>query len=194
MTGDKEELPDGRPSEEEADAITRETSVGRGLGAGGNLGLHCEGGGRSPPGGRIHGCLPRHPDSGGGGQVRGAWWGVIPMRLLLDELFLHVAPEEFLVDLRAMEGIEEFGKLSRARSAKDLMQPAVYVTMDDSVREAFSRMHEHRLEGLPIVDKDMRVVGCLSRLQLIRLWLQKHQEWAERGKGHRLLRGQEAGV
>jgi CBS-domain-containing membrane protein len=105
--------------------------------------------------------------------------GVIPVRLLLDVLFLHVAPEEFLTDLRAMEGVEEFGKLSRARSARDLMQPAVYVTMDDSVREAFSRMHERRLEGLPIVDEDTRVVGYLDRLQLIRIWLRKHR----RGEG-----------
>jgi CBS domain-containing protein len=101
--------------------------------------------------------------------------GIIPVRLLLDELFLHVAPEDFLADLWVMEGIEEFGKLSRARSARDLMQPAVYVTMDDSVREGFSRMHERRLEGLPIVDKDMHVVGYLSRLHLIQLWLQKHR-------------------
>lgn len=100
--------------------------------------------------------------------------GVIPVRLLLDELFLHVAPEEFLADLRAMDGVEEFGKLSRARSARDLMQRAVYVTMDDSVREAFSRMHERRLEGLPIVDEEMRVVGYLGRLQLIQVWLQQH--------------------
>jgi CBS-domain-containing membrane protein len=101
--------------------------------------------------------------------------GIIPLRLLLDELFLRVAPEEFLSGLRGMEGIEEFGRISRARTARDLMQPAVYVTMDDSVREAFSRMHEQRLEGLPVVDKDMHVVGYLDRVQLIRLWLQKHR-------------------
>jgi CBS domain-containing protein len=100
--------------------------------------------------------------------------GIIPISLLLDALFLHVAPEEFLADLRLMEGIEEFGKLSRARSARDLVQPAVYVTMGDSVREAFSRMHERRLDGLPVVDGEMRVVGYLDRLQLIRLWLRKH--------------------
>jgi len=100
--------------------------------------------------------------------------GIIPISLLLDALFLYVAPEEFLADLRLMEGIEEFGKLSRARSAQDLVQPAVYVTMGDSVREAFSRMHERRLDGLPVVDGEMRVVGYLDRLQLIRLWLRKH--------------------
>src|SRR4030065_649756 len=32
--------------------------------------------------------------------------GVIPMRLLLDGLFLHVAPEEFLAALRGREGGE----------------------------------------------------------------------------------------
>ena len=106
--------------------------------------------------------------------------GIIPVRLLLDEIFLHVAPEEFLADLLAVGGVEEFGKLSRARSARDLMQPAVYVTMGDSVREAFSRMHERRLEGLPVVDEEMRVVGYLDRLQLIQLWLQKHRREAGR--------------
>ena len=105
--------------------------------------------------------------------------GIIPISLLLDALFLHVAPEEFLADLRLMEGIEEFGKLSRARSAQDLVQAAVYVTMGDSVREAFSRMHERRLDGLPVVDEEMRVVGYLDRLQLIRLWLRKRR----RGEG-----------
>jgi len=101
--------------------------------------------------------------------------GIIPVRLILDELFLHVAPEDFLADLRAMEGVEEFGKLNRARSARDLMQPPVHVTMEDNVREAFGRMHERRLEGLPVVDKDMHVVGYLSRRRLIQLWLQKHR-------------------
>ena len=101
--------------------------------------------------------------------------GVIPIRVLLDGLFLHVAPEEFLADLRAMEGVEEFGRLSRGRSAGDVMQPPVFVTMDDNVREAFSRMHARRLEGLPVIDKEMRVVGYLDRLQLIRLWLRMHR-------------------
>jgi len=105
--------------------------------------------------------------------------GIIPVRLLLDELFLQVAPEEFLADLRVVEGIEEFGKLSRARSARDLMQPAVYITMNDGVRRAFRRMHEERFEGLPVVDDEMRVVGYLHRLQLIQAWLREHRREAE---------------
>jgi len=182
MTGDKEELPGGRPSEEEANTITRETSVAEAMGRVGMPGcvvnedsdlLHAAE--------TMASCL--------GTQTvavvddEGLLVGVIPMRLLLAELYLHVAPEEFLVGMRAFENIEEFGRISRAQKAKELMQPPVYVTMEDSVREAFVKMHETDLEGLPIVDQEMRVVGYLDRLQLVRLWLEKHQKWAQRGPG-----------
>jgi CBS domain-containing protein len=101
--------------------------------------------------------------------------GVIPMRLLVDELFLDVAPEEFLVGLREIEDVEEFGRIIRARTAGELMEEPAYVTMDDTVREAFTRMHERKLEGLPIVDDQLCVAGYLDRLQLVRLWLKRHR-------------------
>jgi CBS domain-containing protein len=195
MTGDKEELSGGRPSEEEADTITRETSAGEALERVG-----------------ISACIVKEEDdllqvaeamaanlgthTAAVVDRAGCLVGVIPMRLLLDELYLHVAPEEFLVGMRAFENIAEFGKLSRARNAKELMEPPVCVTTADSAREAFIKMHEHKLDSLPVVNKEMRVVACLSRLQLVRLWLQKHQEWAERGKGRPRSRqeGRERGV
>jgi len=195
MTGDKEELPGGRPSEEEADTITRETSVGEALELVG-----------------ISACIVKEEDdllqvaesmAGNLGthtaavvDEEGRLVGVIPMRLLLAELYLHVAPEEFLIGMRAFENIEEFGKISRARKAKELMQSSVFLTREDSARDAFIKMHENKLDSLPVVDKEMRVVACLSRLQLVRLWLQKHQEWAERGEGrpHSRQEGREGGV
>lgn len=195
MTGDKEELSDGRPSEEEADTITRETSAGEALERVG-----------------ISACIVKEEDdllqvaeamaanlgthTAAVVDRAGRLVGVIPMRLLLAELYLHVAPEEFLVGMRAFENIAEFGKLSRARNAKGLMEPPVYVTTADSAREAFIKMHEHKLDSLPVVNKEMRVVACLSRLQLVRLWLQKHQEWAELGEGrpHSRQEGREGGV
>jgi CBS domain-containing protein len=100
--------------------------------------------------------------------------GIIPMRLVLDDLFLEVAPEEFLADLKDTEGVEEFGRISRARTAGELMEEPAFVTMDDTARDAFARMHERKLEGLPIVDAEMKVVGYLDRLQLLRLWLKQH--------------------
>jgi CBS-domain-containing membrane protein len=182
MTGDKQELPGSRPSEEEADTITRDTSVGEALGRVG-----------------ISACVVKEEDdllqvaesmaaslgthTAAVVDEQGYLVGVIPMHLLLAELYLHVAPEEFLVGMRAFENIEEFGKISRARTAKELMQSPIYLTTEDSARNAFIRMHENKLDSLPVVDKEMRVVACLSRLQLVRLWLHKHQEWAKGSKG-----------
>ena len=100
--------------------------------------------------------------------------GIIPMRILLDDLFFSVAPEEFLVEMREMAGVEEFGRISRAEKARDLMEDPVYITMEDTVRDAFVRMHEAKLEGLPIVDEAMKVVGYLDRFQLLRCWLESH--------------------
>ena len=183
MTPDKEELPGGRPSEEEADTITRETSVGEAMGRVG-----------------IPACVVNEDNdllvaaesmvSCRGAQTvavvddQGRLVGVIPMRLLVAELYLRVAPEEFLLGMRAFENIEEFGKISRAQTAGELMQPPVYVTAEDSARDAFVKMHETDLVGLPVVDEEMRVIGYLDRLQLMRLWLEKHQAWPERGPGH----------
>lgn len=195
MAEHEKEPPGGRPSEEEANTITRETSVGDALELVG-----------------ISACIVKEEDdllqvtesmaaslgthTAAVVDEQGYLVGVIPMHLLLAELYLHVAPEEFLVGMRAFENIEEFGKISRARTAKELMQPPIYLTRQDSARDAFIRMHENKLDGLPVVDKEMRVVACLTRLQLVRLWLQKHRKWSEPGpgQGHRRRETTEGGV
>lgn len=184
MTGGREEPPGGRPSEEEADAITRETSVGEALGRGGISACVVY---EEDDLLRVTESMAAHLGTHTAAVVdkEGRLVGVIPMHLLLAELYLHVAPEEFLVGMRAFENIEEFGKISRAQTAKELMQSPVYLTREDSARDAFIRMHENKLDSLPVVDEEMRVVACLNRLQLVRLWLHKRQEWAKRGKGGR---------
>ena len=101
--------------------------------------------------------------------------GVIPARLLVDELFLQVAPEEFLADIFDRERMEEYGRMVRARTAGDLMRPPVYLTAADTIGEAFKLMREEDLEAVPIVDDEMRPAGYLERLELINVWLQEHR-------------------
>lgn len=175
MAEDKEEQALERPRDEEADAITRETPVGQALD---RLGVGPCIVGEDDTLTEVTEALAAKPGTHTAAVVddEGHLVGIIPMRLLLAELFLHVAPEEFLVGMREMEDIEEFGKISKARTAKELMRAPISISMDDSVREAFSRMHENKLEGVPIVDENERVTGYIDRLQLMRLWLQTHQE------------------
>lgn len=100
--------------------------------------------------------------------------GVIPLRLLLDELFFHMAPEEFISDILKEERIEEIGRMVRAEKAGELMEPPLYVTLDETVKDAFLLMHEQDVGGLPIVDQEMRPVGYLDRLQLLEVWIREH--------------------
>ncbi len=102
--------------------------------------------------------------------------GIIPLRLIMDEMLFHIAPEEFLADLQKEETMEEFGKISHADTVDGLMQKPAYATMDDTVGDAYGRMHEKRLEGLPIVDADMKPIGYVDRFQLLRALLQACDE------------------
>ncbi len=175
MTGETQEQAQRQPLREEADAITRDTLVGEALG---RVGIEPCIVGEEDDLMQVTEAMAAKPGTQTAAVVDKArrLVGTIPMRLLLAELYLRVAPEEFLVGMRAIEEVEEFGKISRARTAKELMQPPVFLTREDSARDAFVRMHENKLDSLPVVDKEMRVVACLSRLQLLRLWLQKHRE------------------
>ena len=71
--------------------------------------------------------------------------GLIRARVLFEDVFYQVMPEEFLQDASGVDKIVAFARLSTARTARDVMQPPIAVTMDDSVRDAFERMHDHTL-------------------------------------------------
>ncbi len=108
-------------------------------------------------------------------NAAGILQGIIPLRVLLDQMFLRVAPEEFLTEILDRERVEHYGRMVRARTARELMEEPVYVTAEDTIRVAFARMHDHDLEGLPVVDEELRPVGYLDRLELIKIWLKEHR-------------------
>ena len=100
--------------------------------------------------------------------------GIVPLHLFVDQLFLQVAPEEFLTDIMDRERMEEYARMVHAGTAGELMKEPVYVTAEDTIGDAFARMHDHHLAGLPVVDEEMRPTGYLDRLELVRVWLQEH--------------------
>ena len=100
--------------------------------------------------------------------------GIIPLHLLVDELFLHVSPEEFLTDIMDRERMEEYARMVNANTAGELMMEPVFVTPEDTIGDAFACMHDQHLAGLPVVDEEMRPTGYLDRLELVRVWLQEH--------------------
>jgi CBS domain-containing protein len=97
--------------------------------------------------------------------------GVIPVRALVNDIFLKIVPEEFLAEITDYEAVLKYAKHLSARTARDVMLEPVSVRRDETVRDAFERMHGSKLNGLPITDADERVIGYVDQLELLLVWV-----------------------
>ena len=93
--------------------------------------------------------------------------GLIGLRRLADDLFFHIMPEEFLSEITDLEHVMEYAEKSRMRTAADAMQEPVWVKREEAVKDAFKRMHDHNLSGLPVVDDSYHVIGYINLLELM---------------------------
>ena len=97
--------------------------------------------------------------------------GLVPVRLLVNDIFLKIVPEEFLGVIHDVDDALEYAQHIGARTAGDIMLEPVAVRGEASVRDAFELMHKARLNGLPVVDADAKVVGYLDQLELLLAWI-----------------------
>jgi CBS domain-containing protein len=97
--------------------------------------------------------------------------GVLPVRTLVNDVFLKLVPEEFLSEITDLEAAHQYAKHVGARTAGDIMLEPVAVVPTDTVRDAFERMHASRLNGLPIIDAERAPVGYVDQLELLMVWV-----------------------
>jgi len=97
--------------------------------------------------------------------------GVLPVRVLVNDVFLKIVPEEFLGEITDLEGALKYAEHVGARTVGDVMVGPVSVHSDETVRTAFERMHASHLNGLPITDRDETVVGYVDQLELLIVWV-----------------------
>ena len=101
--------------------------------------------------------------------------GVIPVRVLVNEIFFKIVPEQFLGEISDYNQVLNYAKHMGARTARDIMLDPVSVHRDDTVRDAFERMHRLDLIGLPITDDADRVVGYVDQLELLLVWVRARE-------------------
>ena len=101
--------------------------------------------------------------------------GVLDLGTLADDLFFHIMPEEFLSEATDLEHVLEFADKSRLRTVADAMKDPVWVKQGETVKDAFKRMHEHALPGLPVVDHRYHVVGYINLLELMAVCLHSEE-------------------
>ena len=97
--------------------------------------------------------------------------GTISRLALAEEVLVRVMAEELLFEVADARRAMVFAHSSRAQLAKEIMGPPASVRRENTLREAFAKMHRHHLDGLPIVEEDGRVVGYLDVSALLLAWL-----------------------
>ncbi len=97
--------------------------------------------------------------------------GLLPVRNLIDDIFVKIVPEHFLSEIEDYEGVMTYAERLAARTAADVMLDPVSIHRDQTVRQAFELLHAHELAGIPIVDEEERVVGYIDQLELLLVWV-----------------------
>jgi CBS domain-containing protein len=105
--------------------------------------------------------------------------GLIDLGALAEDLFFHIMPEEFLSEITDLEHAMHFAEMSGMRTAADAMHEPVWVKKEDTVKDAFERMHENQLQGLPIVDDRYHVTGYINLLELTAVGLEQKKDSSE---------------
>jgi CBS domain-containing protein len=107
--------------------------------------------------------------------------GLLGLRALADDIFFHIMPEEFLSEIHDMDDAMDYARHSQMRTAADAMRDPVWVKSGETVREAFKRMHDNRLSGVPLVDDQYHVVGYINLLELISLICEDENDNSKEG-------------
>ena len=101
--------------------------------------------------------------------------GVIPFRLLFEEVFFYVLPELFISEAVELKDATALAGRISARKARDYMAPPVWVKPHETMLEAFRRMYKAKVDGLPVVDDDLRIIGYLSLMGLLQIWVKEER-------------------
>ena len=97
--------------------------------------------------------------------------GLISLKTLADDLFFHILPEEFIAESINVEKMMAFADKTRILNARDAMIPPIWVKNGETVKDAFKRMHENGLPGLPVIDQSYHVIGYINLLELLAICL-----------------------
>ncbi len=123
-------------------------------------------------------CMLAHPNVHVASVVAedGRLVGLLSLRNLADDIFFHIMPEEFIAESTDIEKMMAFADKSRILCAGDAMMDPVWVKPMDTVKEAFQRMHDNGLSGLPVVDDQYRVTGYINLLELVALCMENKEK------------------
>jgi CBS domain-containing protein len=97
--------------------------------------------------------------------------GLLPLQNLVDDLFATLEPAEFLSLSIDKDEVMQYAQQTGVHTAGDAMLPAVWVTDQDKVSVAFTKMHDNKLSGIPIVNDRYEVIGFINLQELLAFYI-----------------------
>ncbi|MBN1666691.1 MAG: CBS domain-containing protein [Anaerolineales bacterium] len=104
--------------------------------------------------------------------------GVIPLKGLAEAVMAPVMPDAYINDPQGYEKALNFARLTEGHIAANIMSDPFYILEDETLEQAYTRMKENNLSGLPVVDHTYRVKGFLTLLGLMAICFPKPEAGA----------------
>ena len=98
--------------------------------------------------------------------------GQVTLKKLIRHEFKNLLPSAF-EQFNALDFIDD-------QTAEDLMVPPVYIKDNDILKTAFVKMYQSDLDELPVVDKNLHLIGVIDLLELLTILIEKKEKLAGR--------------
>ena len=98
--------------------------------------------------------------------------GRVTLKKLIRHEFKNLLPNAF----------EQFNALDFIgdQTAEDLMVSPVSIKDNDTLKTAFVKMYQNELDELPVVDKNLHLIGIIDLLELLTILIEKKEKQAGR--------------
>jgi len=98
--------------------------------------------------------------------------GRVTLKKLIKHEFMDLLPSSF--------GYFDVLEFVGDNTADDLMIPPDYVRDNDTLKNAFVKMYQNEFDELPVVDKDLYLIGNIDLLELLTILIEKKEKKANK--------------
>ena len=98
--------------------------------------------------------------------------GRVTLKKLIKHEFMDLLPRS----IEYFNALEFIGD----KTAEDLMIPSDYVRDNDTLKTAFVKMYEDEIDELPVVDKDLHLIGNIDLIELLTILIEKKEKKANK--------------
>ena len=108
--------------------------------------------------------------------------GIITIREILKRISVDFYSLSFIYSEPSFTGYNIMGTISQSK-ASDIMNTEIYYVEDnDTIEKAFNIMFQNDAGEIPVVEKDLKLIGDLNVIELLVLW-DKKQNVSNSGEG-----------